>query len=55
MFGEALPAGIRAGRFEAADGTAIVALWNTTGEDMTFPLYGREVTVGAKDVAVAEV
>ncbi|MBQ2709074.1 MAG: hypothetical protein IJF67_12485 [Clostridia bacterium] len=55
MFGEALPAGIRAGRFEAEDGTSIAALWNTSGEDMRFTLCGRDVEVKAKDVAVAEV
>lgn len=54
MFGEALPAGIRAGRFEADDGSFIVSLWNTTDEDIRFSLYGKDVEVKAKEVTVAE-
>ena len=54
MYGEALPAGIRASRLTAPDGDVIAALWNTTSAAVTFTLWGKTVTVRAKDVAVAE-
>ena len=53
MFGEDVPAGIRSAKFHGEDGY-IVSFWNTTDKDLTFPLYGREITVPAKDVAVTE-
>lgn len=54
MFGESLPAGIHAGKFEADDGSFIVSLWNTTDEDIRFTLYGKDVEVKAKEVTVAK-
>ena len=53
MFKEEVPAGVRSTKFYGKTGY-IVTFWNTTDRDATFPLYGREITVAAKDVAVAE-
>ena len=54
MFGEDIPAGVRSARFSLPDGSFLIALWNTTDTDLTFPLYGTDVTVRAHDVAAAE-
>lgn len=52
--GQALPAEIRGSGFKAADGGRIAALWNETDHDLTFPLFGREVTIAANELAVEE-
>ena len=54
MFKEPVPAGVRSAKFVAEDGDYIVAFWNTTEVDTKFELYGKEVYVAAKDVAVME-
>ena len=53
MFGEEVPACVRSAKFHGQNGY-IVTFWNTTDKNITFPLYGREISVAAKDVAVAE-
>lgn len=54
MYGEPLPNVIRAAKFKADDGSFIVSMWNTDSKDVTFTLYGKEITVKANDVGVAE-
>ena len=53
MYGEGLPACIRSAKF-VADGGFAVALWNTSAEDVTLQLYGREIRLGGNAVAVEE-
>lgn len=54
MYGENLPDGIMSGKFTASNGSYIVTFWNKTDNDLGFELYGKYITVKAKDVAVAE-
>ena len=53
MFGEPVPAGIRSAKFRCGNGY-LVTFWNTTDMDASFVLYGKEITVAAKDVSAAE-
>lgn len=54
MYGEKVPEHIMSGKFRAADGSFIVTFWNKSDSDAEFELYGKKITVKAKDVAVAE-
>ncbi len=54
MYGENVPEHIMSGKFRAADGSFIVTFWNKSDSDAEFELYGKKITVKAKDVAVAE-
>ena len=54
MYGEPLPSVIRSAKFKADDGSFIVSMWNTDSKDVTFTLYGKDITIKANDVGVAE-